>query len=58
MIIMANQFHHSKFTGYDIPKEVIKNAYSQSLTYDNKNVEFDVKEYQYFRSIKKVYLLV
>lgn len=54
MIIMANQFPYSKFTGYDISKEAIKNAQSQSLTYDNKNV----KDVSIFRSLKKVYLLV
>ena len=49
MIIMANQFPSpSKFTGYDISKEAIKNAQSQSLTYDNKNVEFDVKDVSIF----------
>ena len=48
MILMANQFHYSKFTGYDISKEVMKNAQSQSLTYDNKNVEFDVKDVPIF----------
>ena len=48
MIIMANPFPYSKFTGYDISKEAIKNAQSQSLTYDNKNVEFDVKDVSIF----------
>ncbi|MGZ5499742.1 MAG: methyltransferase domain-containing protein [Nitrososphaeraceae archaeon] len=48
MIIMANQFPHSKFTGYEISKEAIQNAQSQSLTYDNKNVEFDVKDVSIF----------
>ena len=53
MIIMANQFPYSKFTGYDISKEAIKNAQSQSLTYDNKNVEFDVKDVSIFQIPQK-----
>jgi 2-polyprenyl-3-methyl-5-hydroxy-6-metoxy-1,4-benzoquinol methylase len=44
MNMMANQFPLSKFTGYDISKEAIKNAHSQSLLYGNKNVDFKVKD--------------
>ena len=42
--MMANQFPHSKFTGYDISEEAIKKAQFQAMTYDNKNVKFEVKE--------------
>jgi hypothetical protein len=48
MIIIENQFPYSKFTGYDISNEAIKNAQTQSLTYDNKNVEFDVNDVSIF----------
>jgi len=34
----------AKFTGYDISKEAIKNAHSQSLLYGNENVDFKVKD--------------
>ena len=44
MNMMANQFPLSKFTGYDISKEAIKNAHSQSLLYGTKNVDFKVKD--------------
>jgi 2-polyprenyl-3-methyl-5-hydroxy-6-metoxy-1,4-benzoquinol methylase len=41
--MMANQFPHSKFTGYDISEEAIKKAQFHAMTYDNKNVKFEVK---------------
>ena len=44
MNMMANQFPHSRFTGYDISDEAIKNAQSQSLISGNKNVDFKVKD--------------
>jgi 2-polyprenyl-3-methyl-5-hydroxy-6-metoxy-1,4-benzoquinol methylase len=44
MNMMANQFPLSRFTGYDISQEAIKNAQSQSLTNGNKNVDFKVKD--------------
>jgi 2-polyprenyl-3-methyl-5-hydroxy-6-metoxy-1,4-benzoquinol methylase len=44
MNMMANQFPLSKFTGYDISEEAIKNAQSQSLIDGTKNVDFKVKD--------------
>jgi 2-polyprenyl-3-methyl-5-hydroxy-6-metoxy-1,4-benzoquinol methylase len=44
MNMMANQFPLSKFTGYDISQEAIKNAQSQSLINGTKNVDFKVKD--------------
>ena len=44
MNMMANQFPLSKFTGYDISEEAIKNAQSQSLINGTKNVDFKVKD--------------
>jgi len=44
MNMMANQFPLSKFTGYDISQEAIKNARSQSLINGTKNVDFKVKD--------------
>ena len=42
--MMANQFPRSKFTGYDISEEAITKAQLQTITHDNKNVEFEVKD--------------
>jgi 2-polyprenyl-3-methyl-5-hydroxy-6-metoxy-1,4-benzoquinol methylase len=42
--MMANQFPRSKFTGYDISEEAITKARFQAITYDNKNVKFEVKD--------------
>ena len=44
MNMMANQFPLSKFTGYDLSQEAIKNAQSQSLINGTKNVDFKVKD--------------
>ena len=44
MNMMANQFPLSKFTGYYISEEAIKNAQSQSLIDGTKNVDFKVKD--------------
>ena len=44
MNMMANQFPLSKFTGYDISQEAIKNAQSQSVINGTKNVDFKVKD--------------
>ena len=44
MNMMANQFPLSKFTGYDISEEAIKNAQSQSVINGTKNVDFKVKD--------------
>ncbi|HEY6656944.1 MAG TPA: class I SAM-dependent methyltransferase [Nitrososphaeraceae archaeon] len=44
MNMMANQFPLSKFTGFDISEEAIKNAQSQSLINGTKNVDFKVKD--------------
>ena len=44
MNMMANQFPLSKFTGYDISQEAIKNAQSQSLINGTKNVDFKVND--------------
>lgn len=44
MNMMANQFPLSKFTGFDISEEAIKNAQSQSLIDGTKNVDFKVKD--------------
>ena len=41
---MANQFPNSTFTGYDISEEAITKARFQAITYDNKNVKFEVKD--------------
>ena len=44
MNMMANQFPLSKFTGYDLSQEAIKNAQSQSLINGTKNVDFKVND--------------
>jgi hypothetical protein len=41
---MANQFPNSTFTGYVISEEAITKARFQVITYDNKNVKFEVKD--------------
>lgn len=42
--MMASLFPLSKFTGYDISEEAITKAQFQAITYDNKNVKFEVKD--------------
>ncbi len=42
--MMVNLFPRSKFTGYDISEEAITKAQIQAITYDNKNVKFEVKD--------------
>jgi len=44
MNMMANRFPHSRFTGYDISQEAIKNAQYKSLLTGNYNVDFTVKD--------------
>ena len=44
MNMMANRFPLSRFTGYDISQEAIKNAQYKSLLTGNNNVDFTVKD--------------